>query len=325
MVGIENEEKIIIKLIRRIDSANSADVEADIFKKIDGQDGKEVIIDAAELEYISSAGLRVLMKLQKHFHKRLEIRNVSRDVYDIFETTGFTELFDVKKARRNISVDGLEVIGRGFFGTVYRIDSDSIVKVYNGADKLPMIENEIKLAKKAFLCGLPTAIAYDIVKVGENYGSVFEMLKAKTFHELVQEGDIPFESVMDRYTDLLKLVHHTKPEKGTFPSYREIYLGYMEVIKECLTEAQYEALKNLLISMDEEDTIVHGDIQMKNVMMAGDDPMLIDMDTLGQGKRSRISTKIHTKNPAKAIFQALLDFLHNQVNSLTKAKIFLLH
>ncbi len=279
----ENKGIIPIKLTGRIDSTNVEKIEADVFREILDQEGEKIRIDVSELTYISSAGLRVLMKLRKATGKAIEIDNVSREVYEIFEITGFTELFTVKKALRSIRVEGLEEIGRGFFGTVYRIDRDSIVKVYNGADKLPMIENEIKIARKAFLSGIPTAIAYDIVKVGNDYGSVFEMLNARTFHELVQKEETPLEDILSKYVSLLKSIHHTKMEEDAFPLYKESYLGYLEVIREHLTNDQYQRLRDLIVSMKDEHTVVHGDVQMKNVMLVGEEPMLIDMDTLGLG------------------------------------------
>ena len=272
-----------ISLAGRIDSNNASIVEQELFEKIGGQDDREIVFDAEKLTYISSAGLRVLMKVRKKFDHPLEILNVSRDIYDIFETTGFTELFAVKKAYRTMRVDGLEVIGRGFFGTVYRIDAERIVKVYKGEESIPMIENEKKMAQKAFVSGIPTAISYDIVKVGEDYGSVFELLNARTFHELAQSNAMPLPELIGKYTELLKIVHATRLEKGTFPSYRERFLAYLEVIAKHLTDQQYEGLKKLLTDMADENTVVHGDIQMKNVMMVDGEPMLIDMDTLGLG------------------------------------------
>ena len=279
----ENGAETVIYLDGRIDSGNAPGIENGIAEIITGAQGDKISFDVEKLDYISSAGLRVLMKIRKRLGYPMEIRNVSRDSYDIFETTGFTELFDVKKAYRSISVDGLEVIGKGFFGTVYRLDKETIVKVYQGEDSIPMIENEKKMAQKAFLSGIPTAISYDIVKVGENYGSVFELLNAKSFHELAQNGDMPLSDIIARYTALLKQVHTTSFEYGELPSYRERFLGYLDVVSGCLSGTQADEVRKLLEDMPEECTLVHGDIQMKNVMMAGNEPMLIDMDTLGLG------------------------------------------
>lgn len=283
MKTMDHGEETVICLEGRIDSNNASDVEKEITGILDNLKNNRVSFDVEELSYISSAGLRVLMKIRKQLGYPIEIRNASRDLYDIFETTGFTELFTVKKAYRSITVDGMEVIGRGFFGTVYRIDEETIVKVYQGEDSIPMIENEKRMAQKAFLSGIPTAISYDIVKVGDNYGSVFELLNARSFNELVQSGEMPLKDIVTKYIDLLKQVHGTTLPYGEFPSYRERYLDYLNVIAGYLTDAQTQKLRKLLTDMPEEHTVVHGDVQMKNVMLVDKEPMLIDMDTLGLG------------------------------------------
>src|SRR5574344_2999539 len=101
--------------------------------------------------------------------------------------TRFSELIHVEKAYRVISIEGCEVIGQGSNGKVYRLDPDTIIKVYNNPDALPDIRRERELARKAFVKGIPTAIPYDVVKVGAGYGSVFELLSAKSFSKLLKE------------------------------------------------------------------------------------------------------------------------------------------
>ena len=86
----------------RITVNNAPEIEKEIFDAVEGKDA-EIIIDAEKLEYISSAGLSVLMRLAHRKDDDLKIINVSRDVYDILETTGFTEMFDVHKAFRKVS------------------------------------------------------------------------------------------------------------------------------------------------------------------------------------------------------------------------------
>ena len=115
------------------------------------------------------------MKVRKQAGSEVRIFDVSPEVYEILDMTGFTEFLTVEKRLREISVDGCEVIGRGFYGTVYRIDPETIVKVYSTPDCIPIIQNEQRLAKRAFVKGVPTAISYDIVRVGDSYGSVFEL------------------------------------------------------------------------------------------------------------------------------------------------------
>ena len=81
---------MIIELSGRIDSLNASEVEKEITDRIGSAD-EAVTFDVKNLTYISSAGLRVLMKVRKLTGRSIEILDVSRDVYDIFETTGFMQ------------------------------------------------------------------------------------------------------------------------------------------------------------------------------------------------------------------------------------------
>ena len=108
----------------KIDSTNAMEFENEIMAALPDE------IDASQLSYISSAGLRVLLKLKKKVDG-ITVYNVSPDVYDIFSVTGFDQLLNVKKAFRRISVEGKEIIGKGGNGVVYRLDEETIVKVYS--------------------------------------------------------------------------------------------------------------------------------------------------------------------------------------------------
>ena len=137
----EKNDKCVIAFPEgKIDSSNAPDLQRELEAIRAGNAGCELILDAGGLEYISSAGLRVLLQLTRSQDKPLAVVNVTPAVYEIMEMTGFTELLRVKKAYRKLSVDGCEVIGRGYYGTIYRIDDETIVKVYRGKGSLPMIE-----------------------------------------------------------------------------------------------------------------------------------------------------------------------------------------
>ena len=88
-----------IELKGRIDSGNSAQVESDILQKLSGAEKAPVVLDAQALNYISSAGLRVILRLKKA-HPDLRIINVNSEVYEILDMTGFTEMMRVEKAYR---------------------------------------------------------------------------------------------------------------------------------------------------------------------------------------------------------------------------------
>ena len=283
MTVSEKDGIVTIFLEGRIDSGNATQVEKEILGLMDENPGKEIAFDAEKLDYISSAGLRVLLKVQKAKAKPVMISNVSGEVYDIFETTGFTQLLNVRKKYRQISVDGCEIIGKGAYGTVYRLDEDTVVKKYESPEALSMIENEKKLAKLAFVAGIPTAISFDIVKIGNTFGSVFELLKAKTFNDLIKEKPSEADETIRKYTELIKQVHSISLAPGTLPSAKAEYLKKLDNIYPLLSDELYERMKEFYDSLPEDDHVIHGDLQMKNIMLSGDEPMLIDMDTLSQG------------------------------------------
>ena len=278
---VKENDVFTVKLFGRIDTTNSAEIESALMAA--AADEPAPVLDMAELEYISSAGLRVLMKLLKRKGCRLKMLNVSDAVYDILETTGFTELFDVSRKMREISVEGCPVIGKGYYGTVYRIDEETIVKVYNFPDSIEMIKNEKKLARTALVAGVPTAISYDIVRVGDGYGSVFELLNAKTLNDMLVEAQDDVDSMTRKYAEFFHLVNSRTVPDGKLRSAKEQFMGYLEVVRRSVDSSLYERLKTLLEEIPEQNNVVHGDAQMKNVMVVDDEPMLVDMDTVCVG------------------------------------------
>ena len=275
--------QLVISLSGRIDSSNATEVSGQILSAIQAHPDLSWILDADRLDYVSSAGLRIFLSLSKKSPSRVILRNVSSLIYETLSITGFTEILDVKKQLRSISVDGCPEIGRGAIGTVYRLDADTIVKVYQIPDCLPMIENEQKRAKQAFIRGIPTAISYDIVRVGDKYGSVFEMVKAENCNDRLIKDPDHKDDIIQQDVKLVKAVHAVEMKPGELPDAREIYNGYLDDIAGIMPKDMVRRLLNLLEAMPEDLHTVHGDIQMKNVMLSESEPLFIDMESLCTG------------------------------------------
>ncbi|MCI9428469.1 MAG: STAS domain-containing protein [Eubacterium sp.] len=80
----------------RLDTVTAPQLESELRSSIDGID--KLFLDFTSLEYISSAGLRILLSTQKIMNKQggMVIRNVNEDVMDIFEITGFVDILTVE-------------------------------------------------------------------------------------------------------------------------------------------------------------------------------------------------------------------------------------
>ena len=270
----------IIALTGKIDSSNAHEEELRLTNELDNYEGK-IIIDVENLKYISSAGLRVILKIKK-MNKDTKIINCNSDVYEIFEMTGFTQMMDINKVLKKISIEGCEIIDEGAYGIIYRIDSDTIVKVYKNPYSLEDIIKEKENAKKSFILGIPTAISYDIVRVGDLYGSVFEMLDAKTYAVLLREGE-DIDKLVRESVDILKLIHNTDSINNDLPSKKDEAIKWAEFCMDYLPKDIGKKLLKMIKDIPEVNTVIHGDFHIKNIMHLKNESLLIDMETISIG------------------------------------------
>lgn len=284
-MNVENKNNgvaVTIQLCGRIDSTNAAAVEQTIAAQLPAAGTGKVVLDMQNLSYVSSAGLRVILRVKKSFPD-LKIVNVATEIYDILEMTGFTEMMTVEKAYRVVSVEGCEVIGEGANGKVYRIDGDNVVKTYKNADALAEIQHEREVARLALILGVPTAISYDIVRVGDSYGSVFELLNAKSFSKILANESDRFDWCVTEYVGMLKKIHAIEVPDGKLPQIKRKYLAAVGRMKDCLPDGLGEKLFEMTEEIPESDHMIHGDYHTKNIVLAGDEVLVIDMDTLSVG------------------------------------------
>ncbi len=282
MEHVCNDGILTITLLKRIDSNNAPDVDKEIFSLIEECGAKSVILDAAETEYISSAGLRVVLKLKKTVEDS-KIINASPEVYDIFSITGFIDIIEVKKAFREISVEGCEIIGKGGHGTVYRLNGDTILKLYSENEPLNEIEREIEYARNAFVAGIPTAIPFDVVKCNGSYGSVFELLNADTLGNVLAANPDKYDEYSKKYVALVNTLHTTEADTNRLSSIKDLYNKWADEMAELLSAEEIEILHEIINSVPDRNTFVHGDIHPNNVMVQDGELVFIDLADMTYG------------------------------------------
>ncbi|MCI7596152.1 MAG: STAS domain-containing protein [Lachnospiraceae bacterium] len=91
-----NGNEMELALSGRLDTITAPQLEAELKKNIDGI--TSLLFDFSELEYLSSAGLRVLLAAQKVMNKQgsMVIKNVNDTIMEIFEVTGFADILTIK-------------------------------------------------------------------------------------------------------------------------------------------------------------------------------------------------------------------------------------
>ena len=277
-----DKDILYIAVEGRIDASNAAVAEEKIFSIKNDNPGKHTVVDADNLEYISSAGLRVILRLRKE-EPKLAIINVAPDVYEVFDMTGFTDMVTVEKAYQKMSVEGCEFIAKGANGAVYRYNDETILKTYFAKDALPEIKQERENARRAFVLGINTAIPYGIVRVGDGYGTVTELLNATSVTKLIRKNPDDLSEAAKYYIDMLKSIHAIEVEDGEVPDMRETALNWVDFVSPHLPEDQGNKLRALVEAVPKQNTLMHGDYHTNNIMVQNGEPLLIDMDTLCMG------------------------------------------
>jgi len=284
-VQFENHEgHAIITLCGRLDTSSAAQIKADIDQFLSTSAPiHSVTANAAQLEYVSSSGLRILLSLAKQY-KDFTLVDVNADVYDVLTMTGFVKIMNVERALRQMSIDGCQVIGVGGVGTVYRIDDDTIIKVFRPGTTIQEVRKEITMSKEAFVLGMPTAISFDIVMVGSLYGLVYELLNADTLSSLVKRHPERIDEYARIYANLLHQLHAIQvPADSSVPDALEHEREQVLHIRRYFPQEAVDLMLQILDCVPASNRLLHLDLQVKNAMMQGDELMVIDMGEMGYG------------------------------------------
>lgn len=303
-----------------INSANAAEF-GGALAGLPGE-AESVVLDVTKLEYIASAGLRVILGLKKRCGgKTFRIVGANSSVMDVFNMTGFSDIMDIEPACRRVSVDGCEIIGRGACGECYRIDDETIIKLYYDSADPVCIEREKALSKKAFVMGIPTAISYDIVEADGRRGVVYELIRSKTLSELIRTDRSRLDEYVQMYVDTCKKVSSIHTDDPELPSFKDINRADIANVTG-ITEEERAYLHRFLDLVPDGDTCVHGDLNINNIMVQDGECCLIDMGELSTGMSvsdaSRILFSMGYANPEPGKFNSFYKMPSDEVDEIYK-------
>ena len=279
-----NNGDATITLCGRLDTSVSTEIKSEIDKNLaTAENINSLTMDAEGLEYISSSGLRILLVLAKSY-KNFKVVNVNPDVYDVLNMTGFSKIINVERALRQLSIDGCEQIGVGGVGTVYRLDGDTIIKVFREGTTIDEVRKEITMSKEAFVMGTPTAISFDIVKVGSQYGLVYELLNAETLSSCIKRAPERIDEYARQYANLFRQLHSIEvPADSNVPDAIKHERQQILHIRRYFPQESIDLLLQILDTIPTGNRLLHLDLQVKNTMMQDNELMLIDMGEMGYG------------------------------------------
>lgn len=245
-----------------------------------------VELDASQLEYISSAGLRSILTFSKK-QSDLSISNVNREVYEIFDVTGFVSIMKISRALKTFDVSPYPVIARGGTGVIYRISDDTVMKVYPETYSFDMIENERGHSRAALINGVPTAIPQETVKVGNGFGVFYEMMNADTLSKAFMEHPEKFDELIDMYVGLLEnLQSEPINDIGLYEETKHQLREGVKRLYQYIPADEADKISKMVEEMSDEKFFVHGDLHPGNIMVHNGTLMLIDMADVTVGPKN---------------------------------------
>lgn len=278
----------IIYLKGHLDTATTASADAEIGKQLMDCDATtEVVLDCSDLDYISSSGLRVVLKYKKLFPK-LRIANASSDVYNVFEMTGFSRIIQVEKALRKIDLTGCQLIGEGGNGAVYRISDEEIVKVSKLAVGDKELQRENNIAKEAFVLGVPTAINFDTVDCGDGRkGVVMEALDSHSLGTYLMQYPERIDDMAHKYVELFRQTNAICSNSPLFRDIKEHLRSHLSLPSRFVSDENAAQLEELLDAIPNSNHLVHFDGHTGNILLCGEENnrnlILVDMGDFGKG------------------------------------------
>ncbi len=247
---------------------------------------REIVVDFTECPYISSAGIRILLMAHRRMAAtggKFIARNLSPTVREIFELTGISRVITITKTAREISIEGRELLSSGVCGECFRLDDETVVKLYKDGVDLGMAELEKRYAQAAFVLGIPTAVSYDVVTCGTRSGIVFELLNAELFSAVIRRDPQQIDQHAKRLADLATNLHAAKGDEDVLPRLKDRIRDYINQLHGVFEPAEIALLLARLEVIPDADTCVHFDLHSSNIMEQDGELVIIDMGDFSIG------------------------------------------
>jgi len=278
--------RLVVTVSGSIDSGNADEFAAQLQQARLEHPGGGLEVNAEELSYISSAGLRVLLKASKTEKSKVRLVGVNDTVYEILEQTGFNQIIEVRRAPKEISVEGFTEMAKGATGKTLRVDDEVIIKIYSGDGSLPLMEHEREMARQAFVAGIPTAMPLEMVHTDQGFGVFFGLGQAETLSHAIATA--PSDDEVERlgrvWGKLLKEIHGAEANVEAVPSAKDLYISSMRMYSDkYLSPGEQEAIEGSLSAIPDVTTFLHGDPNPDNIMIHDGEPLIIDMAGTSHG------------------------------------------
>ena len=177
-----------------------------------------------------------------------------------------------------MSVDGLDLIAQGGMGKIYRINDEQILKVFNNIT-LEELERQKAAAVEVFTTLVPTAISFEMVKVGDKYGIVYEFLNSTSVGKALADHPERVQEIGEKMGLLLKEMHEASTSGRSFECMNNRVNSWIDRIEnKFIKEKDARMLREIVKAIPQGHCLLHCDFHEGNVMIHNGEYLLIDID-----------------------------------------------
>lgn len=180
--------------------------------------------------------------------------------------------------------EDLTLLGKGGTGCVYRINDEQVLKTYRDNITLEELMQKKEAIRHLLVKDIPAMFSFEIVRIDDGYGIVYEMLKDSSVAESIMKNPSCLEELGMKMGNLFRQMHDADVS-GCLPSFRERISGWVSEAEETgfITGHCAKTMRNLIDSIPEGSSLIHSDFHEGNVKIFNGDLLLIDLDEIAYG------------------------------------------
>ena len=182
-----------------------------------------------------------------------------------------------------VSTEGMPVLASGVHGTVFLMDEDRILKLYNPDISREQTESEYLKSLEAFRLGIPTAEPFGTVQDGDRNGIIFERVRGDTLGHMIAKEPERLGEYAEKYAALARKLYGTHTQKEFFPELKTELKKALPRLSEFCSGEDLSLLEELTDCIPEDDCLLHGDLHAGNIMVRDGELLLIDLPEMTRG------------------------------------------
>jgi len=180
---------------------------------------------------------------------------------------------------------GCTQLAKGMRSTTYKVDDETILKLFPPFIDADFVSAEREMARSAFVAGIPTAIPFKLVRCGSSYGALYELLDGTTLSEKISGAadDAEAASWGERMADLLGEIHRHPVQIKELRDLKMEAIRRTKALGDTLPSDAAQSIIECFNVIPESGTMVHGQFDPAHIIMRDGQLMLVGMENAGYG------------------------------------------